>query len=209
MTADPHNDVITVEEKPNERQCSASSEKDGSSSRDNFSTETIKPKNQNKKLKTIHHLAKKQLSQKGSPRSAKSSRGTFSSLSSTTECSEKKYGKIREKNTILARQKILAKGERNKARVTEKLIRKLKHKNLIQRPFTPYEILSAKDDADVNDIKRDYKKLADLTHPDADGCDEHFKTIHSAYLILSNQNARNIYDIFRLEGAEKRVNPEG
>ena len=44
-TAHPHNDAITVEEDPNERPCSESSKKDGSSSqRDNFLTEPIKQK---------------------------------------------------------------------------------------------------------------------------------------------------------------------
>ena len=48
-TADPHNDAVTVEKDPNERPCSESSKKVGrSSQRDNFSTETIKPKNQTK-----------------------------------------------------------------------------------------------------------------------------------------------------------------
>ena len=60
-TAHPHNDAITVEEDPNERPCSESSKKDGSSSqRDNFLTETFKQKNQSKKKrKTFHHLEKK------------------------------------------------------------------------------------------------------------------------------------------------------
>ena len=49
-TADPPNDAITVEEDPNERPCSESSKKGGSSSQsDNVSTEIIKTKNQNKK----------------------------------------------------------------------------------------------------------------------------------------------------------------
>ena len=50
------------------------------------------------------------------------------------------------------------KSERNKARVTEKLLRQLKHKHLIKRPFTHSEIRFVKDDADVEDIKRNYKK---------------------------------------------------
>ena len=113
--------------------------------------------------------------------------------------------KIRRLGENLERQKILVKSERNNARVTEKFIRELKQKNFIQRTFTPYEILFVKDDADVEDIKRNYKKLAALTHPDAGGCEEHFKTIHRAYLILSNQNARNIYDTFGLERAEEEL----
>ena len=55
-TAVLRNDAITVEEDPNERPCSKSSKKDGSSSqRDKFTTKTIKTK----KLKQIHHLEKK------------------------------------------------------------------------------------------------------------------------------------------------------
>ena len=45
--------------------------------------------------------------------------------------------KIRRLGGNLERQKILVKSERNKAR--EKVVRELKHKNFIQRPFTPYE----------------------------------------------------------------------
>ena len=53
-TTHPHNDAITVEEDLNERPCSESSKKDGSSSqRDNFLTEAIKQKNQNKKTRNI------------------------------------------------------------------------------------------------------------------------------------------------------------
>ena len=113
--------------------------------------------------------------------------------------------KIRRLGEDLERQKILVKTQRNKTRVTEKFIRELKQKNLIQRPFTQYEILFVKDDTDVEDIKRNYKKLAAFTHPDAGGCEEHFKTIHRAYRILSNQNARNIYDTLGLEGAEEEL----
>ena len=59
-TAVLRNDAITVEEDPNERPCSESSKKDGSSSqRDNFTTKTIKPKNQNKKIKTNPPLREK------------------------------------------------------------------------------------------------------------------------------------------------------
>ena len=51
-TAHPHNDAKTVEEDPNERPCSESSKKDGSSSqRDNFLTETIKQKIKTRKNK--------------------------------------------------------------------------------------------------------------------------------------------------------------
>ena len=53
-TAHSHHDAITVEQDTNERPCSESSKKDGSSSqRDNFLTDTIKQKKQNQRTKNI------------------------------------------------------------------------------------------------------------------------------------------------------------
>ena len=98
------------------------------------------------------------------------------------------------------------KSERNKAR--EKLVRELKHKNFIQRPFTPYEIFFVKDDEDVKDIKRNYKQLAALTHPDADGGEEHFKTIHWAYLILSKPECKKHTRHMQVRGGRRKVNSD-
>ena len=98
------------------------------------------------------------------------------------------------------------KSERNNAR--EKLIRELKHKNFIQHPFTPYETFFVKDDEDVKDIKRNYKQLAALTHPDAGGGEEHFKTIHRAYLILNTPEWKKHIRHMRVREGRRRVNSD-
>ena len=100
--------------------------------------------------------------------------------------------KIRRLSEDLEKQRTLVRSERAKAKVTEKLIKEIKQKTLIQRPFTLYEVLFVKEDADEETIKRNYKKLASLTHPDVNGCEEQFKSIHRAYSVLSNKMAREL-----------------
>ena len=78
-------------------------------------------------------------------------------------------------------------------------------KTLIQRPFTLYEVLFVKEDADEETINRNYKKLASLTHPDVNGCEEQFKSIHRAYSVLSNKMARELYNLFGIERAEEEL----
>ena len=51
--------------------------------------------------------------------------------------------------------------------------------------------------------KKHYHKMSLLTHPYADGDEEFFKTINRAYQILTNDAARNAYNIFELDEAEK------
>ena len=111
--------------------------------------------------------------------------------------------KIRRLSEYLEKQRTLVRSERAKAKVNEKLIKEIKQKTLIQRPFTLYEVLFVKEDADEETIKRNYKKLASLTHPDVNGCEEQFKSIHRAYSVLSNKMARELYNLFGLERAEE------
>ena len=113
--------------------------------------------------------------------------------------------KIRRLNEDLEKQRTLVKSERAKAKVTEKLIRDLKQKNLHQRPFTLYEILLVSETADEETIRRNYKKLAAMTHPDVGGCEEHFKSIFRAFSILSCKAARDLYDVFGVEKAEEEL----
>ena len=47
-----------------------------------------------------------------------------------------------------------------------------------------------------------------LLHPDAGDDKEVFKTNNRAYQILTNDMAREAYNIFRLEKAEKFMNDE-
>ena len=47
-----------------------------------------------------------------------------------------------------------------------------------------------------------------LTHPDAGGDEEFFKTINRAYQILMNDGAREAYNNLGLDEAEKVMNDE-
>jgi len=60
-----------------------------------------------------------------------------------------------------------------------------------------YEILGVKKDASADEIKRAYRKLAHIHHPDKDGGDEaKFKELNEAYQVLSNTEKRARYDQF-------------
>ena len=70
---------------------------------------------------------------------------------------------------------------------------------------TLYEVLFVTEDADEETIRRNYKKLASLTHPDVNGCGEHFKSIYRGYSVLSNGTARDLYNLFEFERAEEEL----
>ena len=57
-----------------------------------------------------------------------------------------------------------------------------------------YKILCVKNNANKQEIKRAYRKLAIKNHPDKGGSDEKFKEISEAYEILSDDNKRYKYD---------------
>ncbi len=62
-----------------------------------------------------------------------------------------------------------------------------------------YEILSVSRDADKEEIKRAYRRLARKYHPDVnkeEGAEERFKEINRAYEILSEPETRSRYDRF-------------
>ncbi len=64
-----------------------------------------------------------------------------------------------------------------------------------------YEILGIKTDASEYEIKKAFRKLARKYHPDVNPHEaksgENFKRIHSAYIILSDDKRRKMYDSFR------------
>lgn len=66
-----------------------------------------------------------------------------------------------------------------------------------------YEILGVSRNADKEDIKRAYRRLARKYHPDVnkeDGAEERFKEINRAYEVLSEPELRTRYDRFGEEG---------
>ncbi|MBV9229839.1 MAG: DnaJ domain-containing protein [Chloroflexi bacterium] len=64
-----------------------------------------------------------------------------------------------------------------------------------------YSILEVSSNATLAQIKRSYRRLARLYHPDLnkDARDTRIKQLNEAYDILSNAAKRNAYDIQRLE----------
>lgn len=65
---------------------------------------------------------------------------------------------------------------------------------ITEMPESLYDVLGVGRQADVNEIKSAYKKLAVKNHPDKGGNEETFKKISRAHEILSDDNRRAIYD---------------
>lgn len=62
--------------------------------------------------------------------------------------------------------------------------------------FDYYKLLGVATNASTAEIKRAYRRLARLYHPDlnAEARDEHIKRLNEAYEILSNARKRTAYD---------------
>ena len=73
-----------------------------------------------------------------------------------------------------------------------------------------YEILGIKKDADINTIKRAYRKLAMKYHPDRnrgdDGAEEKFREVTEAYEVLSDTDKRARYDQYGHAGVDDQMN---
>lgn len=74
----------------------------------------------------------------------------------------------------------------------------------------PYEILGVDKDASTEDIKKAYRRLARVKHPDLDKdnpwAEDEFKSISIAYDILSNSQTRSKYDRGEIDGLGAKVN---
>jgi DnaJ-class molecular chaperone len=61
--------------------------------------------------------------------------------------------------------------------------------------------------AQENDIKKAYRKMAVKHHPDKGGDEETFKKISRAYEVLADKEQRHIYDNYGEEGLEQGYMP--
>ena len=60
----------------------------------------------------------------------------------------------------------------------------------------PYNYLDVSQSSSIEDIRKAYKKLIIINHPDKGGDAEKFNKIHEAYQILSNPITKKIVDTF-------------
>eukprot|EP01083_Nonionella_stella_P145996 458608_1 len=65
-----------------------------------------------------------------------------------------------------------------------------------------YETLEVSKDADAKEIKKSYRRLSRIHHPDKGGDEHKFKEISAAYEILSDADQRKLYDEYGLNGVE-------
>jgi len=65
-----------------------------------------------------------------------------------------------------------------------------------------YETLEVDKKADTKEIKKAYRRLSRIHHPDKGGDEHKFKEISAAYEILSDADKRAAYDKYGLEGVE-------
>lgn len=72
-----------------------------------------------------------------------------------------------------------------------------------------YETLEVPKNADVKAIKKSYRRLSLIHHPDRGGDEHKFKEIAAAYEILSDPEKRKLYDQYGLEGLENGGGPGG
>jgi DnaJ family protein A protein 2 len=62
-------------------------------------------------------------------------------------------------------------------------------------PRTPYDVIGVSRDASADEIKKAYRKLALVNHPDKGGDPDKFKEIQNAYDILEDPQRRSLYDM--------------
>lgn len=72
-----------------------------------------------------------------------------------------------------------------------------------------YEFLGVAKTASASEIKKAYRKMALQKHPDKGGDPEEFKKIQGAYEVLKDEEKRQKYDQYGLEGLENDMGGDG
>lgn len=76
-----------------------------------------------------------------------------------------------------------------------------------------YDVLGIPRDADTQDIKKAYRKLAREHHPDVNShdpdCEEKFKEATEAYEVLCDAQKREVYDAYGHEGLKRGAGGAG
>lgn len=70
-----------------------------------------------------------------------------------------------------------------------------------------YEVLNLKKNCTTDEVKKAYRKLAIIHHPDKGGDPEKFKEISRAYEVLADEEKRKLYDEYGEEGLENGEPP--
>src|SRR3990172_6039604 len=73
-----------------------------------------------------------------------------------------------------------------------------------------YEILEIEKDADLDAIRKAYKKMALKWHPDknpSQEAEENFKKITEAYSVLGDPEKKKVYDVYGKTGLEEHGFP--
>jgi len=60
--------------------------------------------------------------------------------------------------------------------------------------INPYEILGVSKNCNSKDIKKAYRNLCMIHHPDKGGDAEHFRVVQISYEVLINRESRKLYD---------------
>jgi DnaJ homolog subfamily A member 2 len=73
-------------------------------------------------------------------------------------------------------------------------------------PGNLYDVLGVEQGADTNEIKKAYKNLSRIHHPDKGGDPEMFKKIQHAHEVLTDDRRRQVYDMTGSEDGQQGMN---